>query len=149
MGKDELEAWLCGTDPRGPTSAELIILTGSDSRSLAAPLLRSIRFVLAVLRDVYADDAAVWRWLLLPRLELSGARAADLMCDGRAAEIEARAVSEWNASRSVRATPSRDGFPHGPTVRKLTDSISRLPRLAARSDRTHSGENCNGKFVDG
>lgn len=99
MQKQRLEAWLCGADDRGPTPTEIAILLGAEPGSVAADVARSIRFVLAVLRDIYADEAAVWRWLCQPRDDLGGARAADLLGAGRAAQVEALVTDEWNAER--------------------------------------------------
>jgi hypothetical protein len=108
MRKQRLEAWLCGANDQEPTPTEIAILLGTEPETVAAPLARSIRFVLAVLRDVYPDEATVWRWLCRPRREFGGACAADLLRTGRAAEVEALVVQEWNATRPLprpRRTP--------------------------------------------
>jgi hypothetical protein len=113
MRQHELEMWLCGSDDDGPTVADIAIL-GADPAALSARAIRSIRFVLAVLRDIYADDAAVWRWLRRPRPDLGYARAADLLIAGDAARIEALVTYQWNAAQGGAALhPAPDGtFQH-------------------------------------
>lgn len=54
-------------------------------------------FVLAVLRDIYADEADVKRWLNTPHNELSGRSAVDLLSAGRIGEVESILVEHWNA----------------------------------------------------
>ena len=54
-------------------------------------------FVLAVLRDMYADEADVKRWLNAPHDELGGRAAVDLLSVGRIAEVESFLVEHWNA----------------------------------------------------
>lgn len=54
-------------------------------------------FVLAVLRDIYEDDAEVKRWLNTPHSELGGRSAVDLLSTGRAGEVESMLVDHWNA----------------------------------------------------
>ena len=53
-------------------------------------------FVLAVLRDIYADEAGVKRWLNTPQNELGGRTAVDLLSAGRIAEVESVLVAHWN-----------------------------------------------------
>lgn len=53
-------------------------------------------FVLAVLRDIYADEADVKRWLNTPHNELGGRSAVDLLSSGRVAEVESILVEWWN-----------------------------------------------------
>ncbi len=106
MRKHELEMWLCGGDDDGPTATDIAIL-GADPASLPPGAVRSIGFVLAVLRDLYGDDAAVWRWLRRPRPDLGYARAADLLLAGDAARIEALVTYQWNVAQA-------GGALHGP-----------------------------------
>lgn len=54
-------------------------------------------FVLAVLRDIYADEADVKRWLNTPHNELGGRSAVDLLSSGRVAEVESILVEWWNS----------------------------------------------------
>jgi hypothetical protein len=104
MRQDELEEWLRGSDDRGTTAAD-VALIGADTGSITEAAARSIGFVLAVLRDIYADDTAVWRWLWRPRSELGYARAVDLLLTGDASRIEALVTYQWNAAQSGEALP--------------------------------------------
>ena len=62
-----------------------------------------VRFTLAVLRDVFADDHAVRTWLRLPRRELGGLCALDLLHAGRTLAVESLAVREWHRPRDHAA----------------------------------------------
>ena len=53
-------------------------------------------FVLAVLRDIYEQEADVMRWLNTPHNELRGRTAIDLLSAGRIAEVESLLVDHWN-----------------------------------------------------
>jgi hypothetical protein len=53
-------------------------------------------FILAVLRDIYADEADVKRWLNTPHNELGGSAAVDLLSSGRLREVESILVEHWN-----------------------------------------------------
>jgi hypothetical protein len=112
MRQHELEKWLRGDD-QGSTAADMVIL-GADTGAVTEQIARSIGFVLAVLRDIYADDAAVWRWLWRPRSELGYARASDLLLAGDGARIEALVTYQWNAVQAGGARQSaHDGtFQH-------------------------------------
>jgi hypothetical protein len=113
MRQHELEVWLRGSDDQGSTAADIAIL-GADTGMVTESIARSIGFVLAALRDIYADDAAVWRWLWRPRSELGYARAADLLLAGDGSRIEALVTYQWNAAQSGGAhQPAREGtFQH-------------------------------------
>jgi hypothetical protein len=102
MRQHELEVWLRGSDDQGSTAADLAIL-GADTGSVTEPIARSIGFVLAALRDIYADDVAVWRWLWRPRPELGYARAGDLLLAGDGARIEVLVTYQWNAAQASGA----------------------------------------------
>lgn len=104
MRQQELEEWLRGDD-HGATAADIANL-GADTGSVTEAVARSIGYVLAVLRDIYADDAAVWRWIWRPRSEFGYARAADLLLAGDGARIEALATYQWNAAQVGGALPS-------------------------------------------
>ncbi len=108
MRQHELEVWLCGDGEDGPAAADIAIL-GADSGSLSPRATRSIAFVLAALRDMYGDDAAVWRWLWRPRPDLGYARAADLLLSGDAARIEALVTYQWNAAQGSGTLQSASG----------------------------------------
>ena len=99
MRQHELEEWLRGGDDRGTTAADLAIL-GADTGLITEQMARSIGFVLAVLRDIYADDAGVWRWLWRPRSDLGYARAADLLRIGDGTRVEALVTYQWNAAQT-------------------------------------------------
>lgn len=105
MRQHELEEWLRGSDDLGSAPADLAIL-GADTGSVTEAMARSIGFVLAVLRDIYADDTAVWRWLWRPRSELGYARAADLLLAGDGARIESLVTYQWNAAQAGGTLPS-------------------------------------------
>jgi hypothetical protein len=53
-------------------------------------------FVLAVLRDIYADESDVERWLHTPHNELGGRAAVDMLSAGRIREVESVLVQHWN-----------------------------------------------------
>lgn len=102
MSRDELELWLCGPSVRNPTHAELASQVGMPLNSIAdttllrtAHRLRCLRFVLAVLRDVYADDDVVRHWLRQPREEIGGASALASLLAGKVAAVEELVVREW------------------------------------------------------
>jgi hypothetical protein len=67
-----------------------------DGDQLRPSQEQSLRFVLAVLRDIYPDDATVWRWLHEPHGELGDAPPADLIRANRAAPLESLVVAKWN-----------------------------------------------------
>jgi hypothetical protein len=100
MRQQELEMWLCGDGDDGPTAIDVAIL-GADPAGLSTRAIRSIAFVLAVLRDMYVDDAAVWRWLWRPRPDRGYARAADLLMAGDGARVEALVTFQWNAAQTA------------------------------------------------
>ena len=54
-------------------------------------------FVLAVLRDIYADESDVERWLNTPHNELGGRSAVDMLSAGRVTEVESVLIDRWNA----------------------------------------------------
>lgn len=99
MRQHELEMWLRGSEDRGSSVADLAML-GADTGAVTEPIARSIGFVLATLRDMFADEAAVWRWLWRPRPELGFARAADLLLAGDSARIEALVTYQWNVAQA-------------------------------------------------
>jgi len=94
LGKPELERWLCGDHSR-PATADVAALLGA-TEELRPSQEQSLRFVLAVLRDIYPDDATVWRWLCEPHRDLGDAPPADLIRADRAAPLESLVVAKWN-----------------------------------------------------
>lgn len=54
-------------------------------------------FILAVLRDIYTDEAEIKRWLNTPHNELGGRTAVDVLSTGRVSELESILVEHWNA----------------------------------------------------
>jgi hypothetical protein len=103
MRQHELEMWLCGDGDDGPTAVDVAIL-GADPGALSPQAIRSIGFVLAVLRDMYPDDAAVWRWLWRPRPDLGYSRAADLLLAGDATRVETLVTYQWNVAQAAGTT---------------------------------------------
>jgi hypothetical protein len=101
MLKRELESWLCEGEGEEPSAKELAFLLGENRLPTSSSHRRSIRFVLAVLRDIYQDESAVWHWLCRPRSDLDGERAADLLAGSDAERVEALAVREWNFSSAA------------------------------------------------
>ena len=53
-------------------------------------------FILAVLRDMYTDEADVKRWLNTPHNELGGRSAVELLSSGQVDEVESILVEWWN-----------------------------------------------------
>ena len=76
-----------------PSGAEMIHLGRED---LDVWLGEPDDFVLAVLRDIYADEADVKRWLNTPHNELGGRAAVDLLSAGQIREVESILVEHWN-----------------------------------------------------
>jgi antitoxin Xre/MbcA/ParS-like protein len=108
MNRQELEQWLGAVDSTGlgfTELAEVLHLVLDPSReSIAiadAEDLRALRFTLAVLRDVFGNDADVRAWLAAPSLALDGSSPADLVSTGRIQELADLAVREWNRPRAA------------------------------------------------
>ena len=103
MTRQELERWLCGDEAPLPTPAEIAAVLGVALDAVAdTPLLRvsnrlaRVRFTIAVLRDVFADDQGVRWWLRLPRAEWCGRSALDLLLRGQTQPVEELALHEWH-----------------------------------------------------
>jgi hypothetical protein len=103
MTRQELERWLCGPGTPIPTPAEIAGLLGVPHAAIAdtvllrvASRLARLRFTLAVLRDVFADDDGVRWWLRTPRPELHGRSGLELLLAGQTLPIEELAVREWH-----------------------------------------------------
>lgn len=76
------------------TDADMILLGRQD---LDVWLGEPDDFVLAVLRDMYADETDVMRWLNTPHDEFGGQSAIDLLSAGRVTDVESILVQHWNA----------------------------------------------------
>lgn len=110
MTRQELERWLCGGDAPLPTPAEIAAVLGVAFDTVAdTPLLRvsnrlaRVRFTIAVLRDVFADDLGVRWWLRLPRAEWRGRSALELLLRGQTQPVEELALREWHRPSGVGA----------------------------------------------
>ena len=104
MERDELELWLCGPDttPLSPFAAAEAL--GLPADALAATTLlrtgrrvRALQLTLAIVRDIFADDLDVWRWLETPRRELRGMTARAALVAGLHEDVERLAVKAWNS----------------------------------------------------
>ena len=110
MTKEELETWLCGDGAPVPTPAEIAGVLGVALDTIAdTALLRvstrltRVRFTIAVLRDVFADDLGVRWWLRLPRAEWRGRSALELLLRGQTQPVEELALREWHRPSGVVA----------------------------------------------
>src|SRR4051812_50139208 len=79
MERHELERWLCGPDvpPLSPAAVATALglptgLRADTTFVRAASRVSSMCFVLAVLRDAFADDCDIREWLETSRDELGG-----------------------------------------------------------------------------
>ena len=104
MERDELEQWLCGPDTLPLSPIAVAEALGLPTEALEDTTLlrmvdrvRALQLTLAVLRDVFAADLDVWRWLETPRGELGGMTARSALVAGRCTDVEALAVDAWNA----------------------------------------------------
>lgn len=112
MDKTDLARWLCGPDAPEPPPSAVANALGLPGDALAdTTLLRmaervlALRFILAVLRDVFADDIDVRCWVRAHRDELAGARPLDLLLAGRTAPVEDLAVRAWHDAVATAITP--------------------------------------------
>lgn len=103
MTRQELEGWLGGDRAPLPTSAEIAAVLGVTLDAIGEPSpLRAVRrlagarFTVAVLRDVFGDDAAVRRWMRTPREELDGLAPLDLLWAGEVPALETLAMRLWH-----------------------------------------------------
>lgn len=106
MNRRELEQWLGAVETSGlgfnDIAEVLHLVLGASRRSLSiadADELRTLRFTLAVLRDVFASDADVRGWLATPLAALGGRSPTDLLTAGRVHDLADLAVREWNGPR--------------------------------------------------
>lgn len=117
MNRRELEQWLGTVDSNGLRFSEfaevlhLVLDASRESVAIAdAEDLRTLRFALAVLRDVFATDADVRAWLIAPSHALAGRSPADLVKAGRIQELADLAVTEWNRPRHTGRLRSPRSF---------------------------------------
>jgi hypothetical protein len=103
MERHELEQWLCGSGGSPIPPAAIGGALGLPTTALSdttfvrvASRVRSLRFILALLQDAFADDAHMRRWLETPRAELSGCSATSALAKGQCELVEALAVQTWN-----------------------------------------------------
>ena len=103
MERHELEQWLCGPDVPPLSPAAVARALGLPTSLLvdttfvrATSRVSSMRFVLAVLRDAFADDADIREWLEASRDALDGCCPTNALLAGRCDLVEALAVQAWN-----------------------------------------------------
>jgi hypothetical protein len=108
MTRDELEKWLGDRSAKSVALGEIAeilhVVLEASRRSLAladAAELQELRFAVAVLRDIFPNDAGVRAWLRAPARDISGLTPADLLSGGRINEFADLAVAEWNRPRGV------------------------------------------------
>lgn len=111
MERHELEQWLCGPDVPPSSPRAIASRLGLPASALAdttllrtAPRVHSMRFVLAVLRDAFADDADVCDWLETGREALQGLSPRQAFIAGKDTLVEALAVQAWNEHVCMAAT---------------------------------------------
>jgi hypothetical protein len=124
MNRQDLEQWLGEVNASGLAFSELTevlhLVLDASRRSLAiadAGELRTLRFALAVLRDVFPTDADVRAWLSAPMSALSGRSPADLLSSGRVHELADLAVREWNKPRGTIRVQHHRSFAPSVTAR--------------------------------
>jgi len=108
MNRQELEQWLGDRDARPLGLSDIaevlhVIVEASRQRVALddAGALRELRFAVAVLRDAFACDEDVRRWLLAPSRVVDGLTPADLLSSGCVREFADLAVAEWNRPRAA------------------------------------------------
>jgi len=107
MTRLELETWLCGEGAARPTRAEIAALLGIAL--VSEEWLARARFTIAVLRDRFADDRGVRRWLHAPQPALGGRTGLDLLRNGQSQTVEALAVREWHRPTAAPFRARRAG----------------------------------------
>jgi hypothetical protein len=113
MDKTLLEQWLCGAEAIPPAPLAIAFALGLPIDEVAdttllrtVPRVRSLRFVLAVLQDLFPADIDVQIWLDAPRSELRGASARQALIAGQVPLIEQLVVTAWN-TRSGQMSATR------------------------------------------
>ena len=113
MTSEQLELWLCGREQALPTAREIASALGLRFEAIEDTTLlrvserrRTIRFLLALLRDQFATDRDVRAWLRAPRVELAGRPPIEALFGGRLGEVEALAVADWHRPQgALRVAP--------------------------------------------
>jgi len=112
MNRHELEQWLGDRDARplglGDIADVLHVIIEASRQPVAlddADALRELAFAVTVLRDTFARDEDVRRWLLSPSDTVDGLTPADLLSSGCVRDFTDLAVAEWNRPRAVYAPP--------------------------------------------
>src|SRR5690348_14951757 len=89
MNRQELEQWLGDRDARPLALSDIAevlhVIIEASRQPLAlndAAALRELRFAVAVLRDAFACDEDVQRWLVAPSRAADGLTPADLLSSG-------------------------------------------------------------------
>ncbi len=110
MDRRMLEQWLCGDPAPPPAPAAVAAALGLPADEMTdttylrtVARVRSMRFTLAVLHDVFPTDADVCAWLQEPREELSGLSPRQALLHGRMDLVEHLAVRVWNGCATARA----------------------------------------------
>jgi len=108
MNRQELEQWLGDRDARPLALSDIAdmlhVIIGASRQPVAlsdAGALHELRFAVAVLRDAFACDEDVRRWLLAPSRAVDGLTPADLLSSGCVREFADLAVAEWNRPRAA------------------------------------------------
>ncbi|HKN69388.1 MAG TPA: hypothetical protein VJW73_24075 [Gemmatimonadaceae bacterium] len=103
MNRHELEQWLGDRHARPLALSDIAdvlhVIIEASRQPVAlddADALRELRFAVAVLRDVFARDDEVRRWLLAPSAAVDGLTPADLLSSGCVREFTDLAIAEWN-----------------------------------------------------
>ena len=105
MERHELEQWLSNDGGLLLSPLATADALGLPADALADTTLlrtlagaRSLGFILAVLRDAFASDLDLCRWLEAPRAELAGECPRDALLAGFISAVETLAVQAWNES---------------------------------------------------
>jgi len=113
MDKTLLEQWLCGAEAIPPAPLAIAFALGLPVGEVAdttllrtVPRVRSLRFVLAVLHDLFPADIDVQIWLDAPRSELRGASARQALIAGQVPLVEQLVVTAWNTRPDQTSEPT-------------------------------------------
>jgi hypothetical protein len=99
---EELKAWLMGRRERTTPTAGVASRLGLEPARMSSAGHDALRFALATLRDLHADEVDVWLWFLRPRPELAGVRPIDLLSAEQTSEFENAVAGEWNRRQATR-----------------------------------------------
>src|SRR5688500_18138361 len=102
MDKTLLDQWLCGAEAIPPAPFTIACALGLPVDEVAdrtllrtVPRVRSLRFLLAVLQDLFPADIDVQIWLDAPRPQLRGRSAREALLAGQTEPVEQLAVAAW------------------------------------------------------